>query len=107
MYAATASIIGILVIAYVRFQNPVTNFLGMISFSLYITHHNTGVVAEIILRNLYGMNPPEPVKFLMFFVYLGLAIGAAWIFYKLIEEPFFKLSKKISMNPTKQAKSIV
>lgn len=102
LYAASASIIGILVIAYVRFQNPVTNFLGLISFSLYITHHNTGVVSEFILRNLYGTNPAESVKFLMFLIYLAIAIGGAWIFYKLVEEPFFRLSKKISINPRKR-----
>ncbi len=102
LYAATASIIGILVIAYVRFQNPVTNFLGLISFSLYITHHNTGIVSEFILRSLYRENPSEPVIFLMFLVYLGIAIGTAWIFYKLVEEPFLHLSKKISINGRKR-----
>ena len=102
IYEGCASVIGVFTIAFVRFQNPVTNFLGMISFSLYITHHNTGIVAEYILRNLYGPNPSDPVKFIMFLVYLSLAIGAGWVFYKLVEEPFMNLSKKIVINPNKK-----
>jgi len=93
--AACASVISVFIIAFVKFQNPITNFLGIISFSLYITHHNTGIVAEFILRNFYGPDPSEMVKFVMFFVYLGLAITFAWIFYKVVEEPFMNMSKKV------------
>ncbi len=100
--AACASVIGILFIGLVRFSHPVTNFLGLISFSLYITHHNTGVVAEFVLRNLYGENPGEPVKIIMFFVYILIAIAFAWVFYKLVEEPFLRLSKRISIKSRKK-----
>ncbi|MDQ3050006.1 MAG: acyltransferase [Bacteroidota bacterium] len=99
IYSGVASVIGIFTIAFVRFQNPVTNFLGLISFSLYITHHNSGVVAEFVLRNLSGNDPSEPVKVLMFLIYLGIAIAFAWVFYKLVEEPFLRLSKRISVGP--------
>lgn len=97
------AVIGIFLIAYLRFSHPVTNFLGMISFSLYITHHNVGVVAEFLLRNLYGPDPSEPVRLLMFAVYLALAIGFAWVFYKFVEEPSLKLSKRIIINPEAHA----
>ena len=99
--AACASVIGILLIAFVRFENPITNFLGMISFSLYITHHNSGIVSEFILRRLYGENPSDPVMFLMFLIYLGIAIAFGYVFYKLVEAPFLRLSKKISIKPRK------
>jgi peptidoglycan/LPS O-acetylase OafA/YrhL len=75
----------------------------MISFSLYITHHNVGIVAEFLLRNLYGPDPSELVRILMFVVYLALAIGFAWVFYKLVEEPFLKVSKRIVINPVAHA----
>ncbi len=97
IYSGVASVIGIFTIAFVKFHNPVTNFLGLISFSLYITHHNTGVIAEFVLRNLYGNDPAEPVKIMMFIIYVGLSIAFAYIFYKLVEEPFLRLSKRISV----------
>jgi peptidoglycan/LPS O-acetylase OafA/YrhL len=94
---ACASVIGVLVIGLVDFKNPVLDFLGMISFSLYITHHNVGVVSEYLLRNISGMEPSQPVKFIMFFVYLGIAIAFAWIFHRFVEKPFHKMSQRISM----------
>jgi len=101
IYEGCATVIGIFTIAFVRFQNPVTNFLGMISFSLYITHHNSGVVLEYLLRNFYMPAPSEPVKFIMFLVYVAIAIFFAWIFYKLVEQPSLNLSKKVSIKPKK------
>ena len=98
IYGSTASIIAILFIAFVKFNNPVTHFLGMISYSLYITHHMSGVVAEFVLRNLTGMHLSDPLKGFMLFVYVGCSIFCAWIFFKIVEEPSLRLSKKIYLN---------
>ena len=106
IYEGCATVIGILVIAFVRFQHPVTNFLGMISFSLYITHHNTGVVVEYFLRSLYLPDPSLWIKFLVFVLYVMVAIAAAWVFYKFVEEPSLKLSKKIPIKPRKQVTGV-
>lgn len=91
-----AALIAWFAIAYVTFQNPVTTFLGTISYSLYITHHATGISAEFILRNLTGMSPPEPLRTIMVFVYAGCAIVFAWLFYLAVEKPFIRFSQKIS-----------
>lgn len=96
---AAGAVIAILTINYVRLSNPVTQFLGMISFSLYITHKVSGVIAEFFLRNLTGMTPSDPVKVLMFFVYLAISIIFAYVFFKLVEGPSLKLSKKIRVHP--------
>jgi peptidoglycan/LPS O-acetylase OafA/YrhL len=101
---AAASLISILIIAFVRFNNPVTDFLGMISYSLYITHHISGTASELFLRNLYGPDPSEPLKVLMFCIYLAIAISFAYIFYMLIEKPSLALSKKISIRKKIQPK---
>ena len=85
-------------IAFITFQNPVTTFLGTISYSLYITHHATGISAEFILRNITGMSPPEPLRTLMVFVYAGCAILFAWLFYLAVEKPFINFSQRISKN---------
>ncbi len=102
MFALTASIICILSINYVKFNHPVLSFLGMISFSLYITHHMSGVVAEFVLRNVSGMTPSDPVKVVMLVVYCCISIFFAWIFYKVVEEPSWRWSKKISLGRKKE-----
>lgn len=99
VYGAAGSVMAILAINYVKLQNPVTSFLGMISFSLYITHKLSGVVAEFFLRNISGMSPGDPVKVLMFFIYVGISIIFAYVFYRLVEGPSHKLSKKIRLHP--------
>ncbi len=90
-----AAVLTFLTIAFVRFSNPVTSFLGTISYSLYITHHFSGVASEFVLRNVTGLQVSEPLKVVMVFVYTGIAIIFAWIFYKLVEIPSLKLSKRI------------
>ena len=89
-----AAVITFLVIAFVHFENPVTTFLGKISYSLYITHLFTGIMAEFVLRNITGMAPSETVKVIMLFVYTGIAIVFAWLFYLFIEKPCINLSHK-------------
>lgn len=90
-----AAIITFLIIAHVQFASPFTDFLGKISYSLYITHHFAGITSEYVLRNLTGLEVSEPLKVVMVFVYTGCAILFAWIFYMLVEKPFIHLSKKI------------
>ncbi|MBL0343134.1 MAG: acyltransferase [Bacteroidetes bacterium] len=98
---AFAAIITFLTIAYVQFTNPVTTFLGKISYSLYITHHFAGITAEFILRNLTGLQVSEPLKVVMVLVYTGIAILFAWIFYLLIETPSLRLAQKIKLTKYK------
>jgi peptidoglycan/LPS O-acetylase OafA/YrhL len=93
--ASFAAIITFLIISYVNFSNPVTTFLGTISYSLYITHHFTGIASEFVLRNFTGMEVSEPLKVIMIFVYTASAVVFAWLFYKIIEKPFISLSQKI------------
>jgi len=93
--ASFAATITFLVIAYVRFSNPITSFLGTISYSLYITHHFTGIASEFVLRNFTGMEVSEPLKVIMIFVYTGCAVVFAWLFYSFIEKPFIRFSQKI------------
>lgn len=101
MYALTSSIICVLLITHVRFHSKPLAFLGMVSYSLYITHHMSGVVAEFVLRNITGLAPSDPVKVVMLFVYGGISILFAWLFYKAVEEPALKWSKKVRLKPVK------
>ncbi len=97
VYGAAGAVMAILAMNYVKLSNPVTTFLGKISFSLYITHHFAGISSEFVLRNLTGTDLNDFTKVIMLFVYLTIAIVFAWVFYKLIEAPSMHLSKKIKL----------
>jgi peptidoglycan/LPS O-acetylase OafA/YrhL len=101
MFALTASVICLLFINYVKFNHPALAFLGMISYSLYITHHMSGVVAEFVLRNISGLTPSDPVKVIMLAVYCCISVFFAWLFYKAVEEPSLRWSKKIHLGRKK------
>ncbi len=93
---AFAGVIAFLIIAYVRFSNSFTTFLGRISYSLYITHMFAGISSEFILKRFTGTEMGEPMKLVMLVVYTGIAIGFAAIFYQLVEKPSITLAQKFS-----------
>lgn len=72
-----------------------TNFLGKISYSLYITHWAVGIIAEIALKRVISIHDYPMGKIVMLFVYTGIAIAFAALFYKYVEKPAIHLSKKI------------
>jgi peptidoglycan/LPS O-acetylase OafA/YrhL len=89
-----ASLLSILfIIALTDFKNPVLNFLGRISYSLYLIHIPIGG-RVINLTEQFIEN--ELIRSLMVFVALGVSIFSAWIFYLLFEKWSKKLSSKIS-----------
>ncbi len=92
---AFAGIIAFLVIAFVNFKNPVTTFLGKISYSLYITHFFSGAAAEFVLKQVTGENMSDPAKVFMLFIYVGIAVVFAWLFYLAFEKPFISVSQKV------------
>ena len=72
-----------------------TNYLGKISYSLYITHSAIGLMSEIVIKRITDIHESPEGKILMLFVYTAITILFASIFYKYIERPFIKYSKKI------------
>ena len=72
-----------------------TNHLGKISYSLYVTHYPVGQVAEIAFKRITSVHETQGGKILMLFIYVIIAIIFASIFYKLVEKPFIIYSKKI------------
>ena len=102
VYGTAGSLIALLAIAFVKFSHPFTNFLGMISYSLYITHHFSGVVAEFLLRNITGHDVSDPVKILMLLIYTAISIAFAYVFYLVIEKPFIRISHQLFNKKKKQ-----
>ena len=70
-----------------------TQKLGLISYSLYITHTVVGVVSEIVLKQFIQIHIYPWGKIVLLFVYVTITIIFASIFYRLIERPFINWSK--------------
>ncbi|MCK7590228.1 acyltransferase [Subsaxibacter sp. CAU 1640] len=70
-------------------------FFGNISYSLYLLHVPIGG-RVINLGKRFASSNIE--KILVIFVAVIVSVLAAWIFYKLVEVPSHKLSRKIRLN---------
>jgi peptidoglycan/LPS O-acetylase OafA/YrhL len=79
-------------ILYINIDTKITNFLGKISYSLYLTHATVG--QRLIFQSFNFIHSPILRTFWVFFA-IALAILVAYIYYLVIEKPFMKLSKKI------------
>lgn len=84
-----------LLITYAEFRSSITDFLGKISFSLYLLHVPIG--GRII--NLGGRYANTGWKVcLVLMLALFVSLLSSWIFYKLIELPSQKFSKCVKYN---------
>lgn len=72
--------------------SKVVKWLGMISFSLYLTHEPIVVgVAQLLPRGLEGFS-------LILSVPLSLVVG--WLFYRVVEKPAHRLSQAVKRRLT-------
>jgi len=79
------------------FVNPVTCFLGRISYSFYLMHF---VVMECEIRfykaHFAGIyNHPALAYVVLFATTLALAVPLSWTTYTLIEQPFIRLGSNL------------
>lgn len=81
-----------LTILYFKFENPITVFLGKISFSLYLIHIPVG---GRILNYAGRYVNTEFTAWLALIIALSITLFAAWIFYKVVEYPSQILAKRI------------
>jgi peptidoglycan/LPS O-acetylase OafA/YrhL len=86
-------VITALLICYAEFKSRITDFLGKISFSLYLLHVPIG--GRII--NLGGRYANTDWKvWMVLLIALAVTLITSWVFYKLVEYPSQLLSKKIT-----------
>ena len=69
-------------------MSPVAQWLGGISYSIYLVH------LPILLVLVHGW--PGLSKVTMFALYVGLTLGTAWLFYRLIERPSTQAGRRVS-----------
>ena len=86
------SISAVLGIYYIKRVPAVLLFPGTISYSLYLIH-NVLITRFMSLSAKFFPGVPIVVHLLLC---IAFCIGAAYLFYLVIEKPFHKLSKKIS-----------
>lgn len=89
-----------LVVVYYNSTIRLLDFLGNISYSLYLTH-TLALVVFLALMNKFHFNMVDTPA-----VWLGLevlsAIAVAYVFYLLVERPSQQLSKKLFYKKTSQ-----
>ncbi len=91
-----ASVLAVAVImAAPKARSRATDWLGKVSYTLYIIHAPVGYFAEAVLKRLIGEDLGTWGKLVMLLVYTGIALLLAEPFYRLVERPFLTLSKRI------------
>ena len=91
---ASVALTACLVIRFVHIDNPVLNFFGRISYSLYLLHAFLGNILFGLAIRWAGTGPF--LQWSLQFIILLVAIGAAYVFYRLVELPSRALSGRIS-----------
>lgn len=90
------SLVAALIIASgTPFRTGPTDFLGDVSYSLYITHVPVAYFAETVIKRVTDLHTSPGGKAILFIIYLALALVAAHLFHRLVERPFLQLSKRI------------
>ena len=81
-------------IAFFSIRNAVTNFLGRISYSLYLSHVLVASTAEVVLAKFY--HPRGLIwTVLTLIACLGLALLFSWLFYRTVELYFIKMAARL------------
>lgn len=84
-----------LMIAFVEFRSSVSDFLGKISYSLYLIHIP---VAGKLLNYISRFNCPAYCTWIILILVFSITIFAAWLFYRFVDRPFQLISQKIKYN---------
>jgi peptidoglycan/LPS O-acetylase OafA/YrhL len=93
---AIAALLTILVINFLpNLTHSVLEFLGKISYSLYLLHPITGKALINVLSYKFRAGYQKPFVIIAGYI---LAVIAAYVFYRILEKPFQKLSGKIKYN---------
>lgn len=90
------SVVAALIIASkTAFRTSPTDFLGEVSYSLYIIHVPVGYFAETAIKRTTDLHASLGGKALLFGLYLSLTLVAAYVFHLIVERPFMRMSKRI------------
>jgi peptidoglycan/LPS O-acetylase OafA/YrhL len=77
-----------------NYSNPVLNWIGRISYSLYLVHAIVGL-ATINVLSRYAHT--GIMKFIVIMIGAAVSIFVSWCMYRIVEKPSQKLSSKIKL----------
>ncbi len=84
-------------ILFIDFRFAITDFLGKISYSLYLTHTIVNELFHDLFEKWINFSLPFISEIFTLFIILPLAILIAYQFYLWIELPSIKLAKKLTV----------
>ncbi|GAF96236.1 unnamed protein product, partial [marine sediment metagenome] len=70
-------------------------FLGAISYSLYVLHTTIGWRLVRLSGSFIDENSPRPVMILGFSASIAICVVTAWIGWRLLEKPSMRFSQRI------------
>ena len=84
---------GVLSIVFLKRSWVLTDFLGKISYSLYLVHH---IIGMKILNLCSRFHLSDLERVVIFWADIALCIFVAWIFYLIIEKPSLRWAEQLS-----------
>ena len=78
-------------------SGAVHQFLGKLSYSLYLMHPIVGWSTISVLKKLFGDHPSLPLGLLYMTCGIVTSIAAAWILWRAVELPAIRWSKRVPM----------
>lgn len=91
--AAVSLLLGVAFLLWIEKPVKPLMFLGAISYSFYLLHVPIGTDAFIQFFQNYITT--ENGRIILMLISLPVILLASWVFYKLVEEPTMKLSKRV------------
>jgi hypothetical protein len=103
---------GLAIVASLRVQwwnalliGPTMQFLGRISYSLYLLHLCVGWRTVVLVRELFGASYSTLHAYFAFAIGMAASIAAASVMYMLIERPSIALARRIRL-PQQRATAV-
>jgi peptidoglycan/LPS O-acetylase OafA/YrhL len=72
-------------------------FLGLISYSLYVFHATVGWRLIRLIGILAGDSPPLLLPYAAFIFSIAICVLTAWLGWRILENPSMRLSKRIDL----------
>jgi peptidoglycan/LPS O-acetylase OafA/YrhL len=104
--SAFAASLSVLVLLGIRRQWTLTDFLGRISYSLYLTHWPIGHVALSVLGLKLGAQSDTARTFVIL-VSLAICLVAAWILNVLVERPAQRWASRVTYGHARVPAAII